>query len=128
MGALLSLGAPAGRHVPAGHTVVPLGQAVGIKLFAQGVLVVGLSDITTQEGPVSPARACGLQAGDVITHINDDPVNSIEQVQTVLQDLEGDEMELTVLRDRVCSKGHSRNCLGTADFIDLIHACNISSY
>ena len=52
-----------------------------------------------QEGPVSPARACGLQAGDVITHINDDPVNSIEQVQTVLQDLEGDEMELTVLRD-----------------------------
>ena len=59
----------------------------------------GLSDITTQEGPVSPARACGLQAGDVITHINDDPVNSIEQVQTVLQDLEGDEMELTVLRD-----------------------------
>ncbi len=81
------------------RTVVPLGQAVGIKLFAQGVLVVGLSDITTQEGPVSPARACGLQAGDVITHINDDPVNSIEQVQTVLQDLEGDEMELTVLRD-----------------------------
>ena len=80
-------------------TVIPLGQAVGIKLFAQGVLVVGLSDITTQEGPVSPARACGLQAGDVITHINDDPVNSIEQVQTVLQDLEGDEMELTVLRD-----------------------------
>ena len=112
MGALLSLGAPAGR--PGGRdgggsaapgqtgqarTVVPLGQAVGIKLFAQGVLVVGLSDITTQEGPVSPARACGLQAGDVITHINDDPVNSIEQVQTVLQDLEGDEMELTVLRD-----------------------------
>lgn len=81
------------------RTVVPLGQAVGIKLFAQGVLVVGLSDITTQEGSVSPARACGLQAGDVITHINDDPVNSIEQVQTVLQDLEGDEMELTVLRD-----------------------------
>ena len=77
----------------------PGGQAVGVALHTQGVLVVGLSDITTQEGPVSPARACGLQAGDVITHINDDPVNSIEQVQTVLQDLEGDEMELTVLRD-----------------------------
>ena len=81
------------------RTLIPVGKAVGIKLFAQGVLVVGLSDITTQEGPVSPARACGLQAGDVITHINDDPVNSIEQVQTVLQDLEGGEMELTVLRD-----------------------------
>lgn len=97
------------------RTVVPLGQAVGIKLFAQGVLVVGLSDITTQEGPVSPARACGLQAGDVITHINDDPVNSIEQVQTVLQDLEGDEMELTVLRDETSRDMTTRAVQCSAD-------------
>ena len=43
--------------------VVPLGKAVGIKLFAQGVLVVGLSDLTTDQGLASPARACGLQGG-----------------------------------------------------------------
>lgn len=79
--------------------MIPLGRAVGIKLFAQGVLVVGLSDITTDQGLASPARACGLQEGDVITHINDAQVSSIEEVQTILQDLEGQEMELTVLRD-----------------------------
>lgn len=82
----------------------PLGDPPGpgrwaIKLFAQGVLVVGLSDITTDQGLASPARACGLQEGDVITHINDAQVSSIEEVQTILQDLEGQEMELTVLRD-----------------------------
>ena len=49
------------------RSVIPLGRAVGIKLFAQGVLVVGLSDITTDQGLASPARACGLQEGDVIT-------------------------------------------------------------
>ena len=81
------------------RTVIPLGRAVGIKLFAQGVLVVGLSDITTEEGVASPARACGLQEGDVITHINDTQVDSIEEVQTILQDLDGQEMELTVVRD-----------------------------
>lgn len=81
------------------RSVIPLGRAVGIKLFAQGVLVVGLSDITTDQGLASPARACGLQEGDVITHINDAQVSSIEEVQTILQDLEGQEMELTVLRD-----------------------------
>ena len=81
------------------RSVTPLGRAVGIKLFAQGVLVVGLSDITTDQGLASPARACGLQEGDVITHINDAQVSSIEEVQTILQDLEGQEMELTVLRD-----------------------------
>lgn len=71
------------------RSVIPLGRAVGIKLFAQGVLVVGLSDITTDQGLASPARACGLQEGDVITHINDAQVSSIEEVQTILQDLEG---------------------------------------
>ena len=81
------------------RTVIPLGRAVGIKLFAQGVLVVGLSDITTEDGVASPARACGLQEGDVITHINDTQVDSIEEVQTILQDLDGQEMELTVVRD-----------------------------
>ncbi|MFR4757061.1 MAG: PDZ domain-containing protein [Evtepia gabavorous] len=68
--------------------VDPLGRAVGIKLFAQGVLVVGLSDITTDQGLASPARACGLQEGDVITHINSAQVSSIEEVQTILRDLE----------------------------------------
>ena len=81
------------------RSVIPLGRAVGIKLFAQGVLVVGLSDITTDQGLASPARACGLQEGDVITHINDAQVSSIEEVQAVLQDLAGQEMELTVVRD-----------------------------
>ena len=79
--------------------MVPLGKAVGIKLFAQGVLVVGLSDLTTDQGLSSPAQACGLQPGDVITHINGTQVSSIEQVQDLLQDLQGQEMALTVTRD-----------------------------
>ena len=79
--------------------VIPLGQAVGIKLFSQGVLIVGLSDISTNQGLASPAKACGLQEGDVITHINEEKVDSIEEVQTILQELDGQEMELSVLRD-----------------------------
>lgn len=79
--------------------VVPLGQAVGIKLFSQGVLVVGLSDVTTQQGLASPAKSCGLQEGDVITHIDGTQVSSIEEVQAILQDAQGREMELQVLRD-----------------------------
>ena len=52
------------------RSVIPLGRAVGIKLFAQGVLVVGLSDITTtRDWPLPPGLR--LQEGDVITHIND---------------------------------------------------------
>lgn len=84
---------------PETRYVVPLGQAVGIKLFSQGVLVVGLSDISTDRGLASPARACGIREGDVITRINDEQVNSIEEVQTILQTLNGQEMELDVIRE-----------------------------
>ena len=54
----------------AGGEVIPLGRAVGIKLFSDGVLVVGLSSIDTAEGPAAPGRTSGLKAGDVITHID----------------------------------------------------------
>ena len=46
--------------------VIPLGRAVGIKLFSSGVLVVDLSAVTGESGEKSPAKSCGLKEGDVI--------------------------------------------------------------
>ena len=43
------------------RTLIPVGKAVGIKLFADGVLVVS----TSSDGPC-PARDCGIQEGDLI--------------------------------------------------------------
>lgn len=80
------------------HYVYPLGKTVGIKLFSEGVLVIGLSDIKTDKGPASPAKACGLKEGDIITHINGKEVNSIEEVQSLLQRLAGKQMSVQVLR------------------------------
>lgn len=67
-----------------GREVIPLGKAVGIKLFSDGVLVVGLSAVETAQGSCSPGKDCGLKEGDVITHINGDEVDTIEQVQAVV--------------------------------------------
>ena len=47
------------------RSVIPLGRAVGIKLFSDGVLVVGLSAVETDSGPSSPGRTCGLKAGEI---------------------------------------------------------------
>jgi stage IV sporulation protein B len=71
---------------------------VGIKLFSDGVLVVGLSEIPTDGGQAAPAKECGLREGDIITHINSQEVDTIEQVQSLLQDLEGDQMSIRCLR------------------------------
>lgn len=80
------------------QTVIPMGRAVGIKLFSDGVLVVGFSEIPTDDGKAAPAKDCGLKEGDIITHINSEEVDTIEQVQSLLQNLEGDQMSIRCLR------------------------------
>ena len=67
-----------------GRRVIPLGKAVGIKLFSDGVLVVGLSPVETESGSTCPGRDCGLKTGDVITHINGGEVDTIEEVQALV--------------------------------------------
>ena len=80
------------------RSVIPMGKAVGVKLFCDGVLVVGLSQVETQSGPHSPGRDCGLKTGDVITHINGSEVDTIEQVQSVVARQEGEPLTIQAVR------------------------------
>jgi stage IV sporulation protein B len=82
----------------AGQKVVPLGRAVGIKLFSDGVLVVGVSELETQTGAVSPGRTGGLKTGDVVTGINGQEVDTIEQVQAILKEQGDQPLTLQVCR------------------------------
>ena len=81
-----------------GDQVIPLGRAVGIKLFSDGVLVVGLSSLDTPEGPAAPGRTSGLKAGDVITHMDGNEVDTIEEVQGHLAQHPGEKVTLQVQR------------------------------
>ncbi len=81
-----------------GSCVIPVGRAVGIKLFSDGVLVVGLSNVQGTQRACSPARDMGLKVGDVITHVNGQEVDTIEQVQSAIQTLAGRTMTLRVNR------------------------------
>ncbi len=78
--------------------VIPLGKAVGIKLFSDGVLVVGLSPVETEAGSSYPGRDCGLKAGDVITHINGGEVDTIEEVQALVAQQEGEPLTIQAVR------------------------------
>ena len=46
------------------------GQAVGIQISTEGVLVAGLSQVETDEGSVSPAADAGVKQGDLIIKID----------------------------------------------------------
>ncbi|MCI8423538.1 MAG: SpoIVB peptidase [Lawsonibacter sp.] len=78
--------------------VIPMGRAVGIKLFSDGVLVVGLSPVETPEGERYPGRDCGLKAGDLITHINGSEVDTIEEVQSLVTQQDGEALTIQAVR------------------------------
>ena len=80
-------------------TLIPVGRTVGIKLFSKGVMVVALSEIKTKEGGVWPAKQCGLQEGDIITEIENQPVNSIDEVAKAVRKNGGRAMSIQALRD-----------------------------
>ena len=51
--------------------LVPGGQSVGVKMDVRGVLVVGLEEITDNNGnKVNPGLLSGLQIGDMIIEID----------------------------------------------------------
>lgn len=88
--------------------LIPLGRAVGIKLFASGVMVVDLSPVTGEGRSQSPAKSCGLKEGDVICQINGEDIRSTEHFQELLQANDGGELTLQVRR------GDKRLALQTA--------------
>lgn len=72
--------------------LIPVGQTVGVKLFSDGVLVVGFSD------GKSPAKDCGLKEGDVITAICGQSLDTIEEFRQLLAENGEDAAALTIKR------------------------------
>ena len=77
--------------------LVPVGRAVGIKLFSEGVMVVGLAE--SAAGGPSPAQLAGLEEGDRILAINGEEIASTEHVQSLLRQADGSAMTLSVFRE-----------------------------
>ena len=76
--------------------LIPVGHTVGIKLFAEGVVVIGLAEVDTGGAVRTPGADCGLQVGDVIGEANGKEVESSEQFAALLQC--GGTVELAVTR------------------------------
>ncbi len=79
-------------------TLIPCGTPFGIKMFTNGVVVVGMADIDSTDGKVNPAAQAGLKMGDIITKINGTPVYENDAVSQAIQDSGGQPLEFTVNR------------------------------
>ena len=81
--------------------LIPGGEPFGIKLFTEGVMVVGLGKVQTQQGNVSPAEQAGIRKGDVILSIDGQKVGSNEAVAAVVAQSGGAALQVQLLRGGV---------------------------
>lgn len=59
------------------------GELFGLRLFTEGVMIVGTDEVDTEMGAVSPAKSAGLQKGDVIYSLNGTKVKTSQQVSEI---------------------------------------------
>ncbi len=81
--------------------VVMSGMPFGIKMYTDGVLVVGFSDVDTAAGPCNPARIAGLKVGDVVLKVDGQSVSTNDQLRTLIEQTQGNAVDLLVRRDNL---------------------------
>ena len=76
------------------------GNIVGFCLNTDGVVIVGSNAVFTKDGSKEPIVASGLQEGDSIKAIEGQEINSIYDIDKILNSKEyaGKDVELTILR------------------------------
>jgi len=80
-----------------GQKLIPLGRTTGIKLYSEGTMVVGFSNL--ESCGISPAEKGGLEIGDVIVELNGKTVDSNENLVSQLKNLTSEDARFTVLRN-----------------------------
>ena len=76
-------------------TVVPVGKAIGMKLYTDGVLVVGMSEIEGKK----PYENSGIQEGDRIVEINQNEIENAQMLMQVVNESKGNEISIKYIRD-----------------------------
>ena len=76
-------------------TVIPLGKAIGMKLYTEGVLVVGMSEIDGKK----PYEKSGIEAGDTIVEVDSIEINSTDELIECVNSSNGKELKITYISD-----------------------------
>lgn len=76
-------------------TVIPLGNTIGLKLYTEGVLVVGMSEIEGKK----PYENTGIQEGDRIIKIDKQNISSTDDLVQTVNSAQGKEVQVTYIKD-----------------------------
>ncbi len=80
--------------------VVPLGGVIGVKLYTNGVLVVGMSEISGKDSnKYKPYEGTGIEEGDVIIKINETEITCTNELTQEINKSKGNNLDVIYVRD-----------------------------
>ncbi len=80
--------------------VVPIGKIIGLKLYTNGVLVVGMSEIEDKNNILNkPYENSDIEEGDTILKIDEQEIENIDSLKDVVNSSAGRDLEITLLRN-----------------------------
>lgn len=80
--------------------VVPLGKLIGVKLYTNGVLVVGMSEITgTDMERYKPYENSGIVQGDIIVEVDKKVITCTSELTECINASKGNAMDITYIRN-----------------------------
>lgn len=81
-------------------TVIPIGTAIGMKLYTRGVLVVGVSQINNENNEkTKPYENSGIEQGDTILEVNNNEVTNTNELIQEVNDSNGNPVKIKYLRN-----------------------------
>ena len=81
-------------------TVIPVGNIAGLKLYTSGVLVVGMSEIEGEDSKIyKPYENTGIEEGDTIIKINDNEINTTDELIEKINMSKGEKVEIEYIHD-----------------------------
>jgi len=80
-------------------TVIPVGKAIGMKLYTKGVLVVGMSEIENEEKiKEKPYENSGIEEGDSIIAINNEEINTTDELIQQVNNSNGESLKIKYVK------------------------------
>lgn len=75
--------------------VYPIGRCIGLKLYTNGVLVIGMSEITGIDGKIyKPYEGTGITEGDMIKTINGTEIKNTNELINILNNSNGNSISI----------------------------------
>lgn len=81
-------------------TVIPTGNLIGLKLYTNGALIIGMTEIKNEEGIMKkPYETLDIKEGDTILELGGEEIDSSKTLQNIINNSKGNALEIKYARN-----------------------------